>query len=107
MGRRHRAKQQSYLIQSEEARRLLKDDAPLAVKMRLRLCARGGRQGKRQCVACRRAAGIVCKIWSPPELWAVGSEGRDGIKVYWLCQQCNQDYEARGLPPEVERKLSG
>jgi hypothetical protein len=106
MGRGRQPKGSSRIAQSDEARRLLKGDTPDAVKLALRLALRGGRQERRRCLGCGKV-GVHCKVWSSPEVWQVESRGNEGLRVYWLCQPCDDAYAASGLPPEVERKLHG
>ena len=104
MGRR-RGRQSDRIAQSEEAKRLLREDTPEAVKIALRLALRGGRQERRRCLACGKP-GIHCKVWSPPEAWHVESQYHGtGIRVYWFCQACQVQYGETGLPPELERML--
>jgi hypothetical protein len=78
----------------------LRDDTPEAVKLQLRLALRGGRQQRRRCLGCGRE-GVYCKVWSSADTWKIESEGRTGIKVYWLCDACN----STGMTPELERTL--
>jgi hypothetical protein len=104
MGRR-RARPSDQIVQSDEAKALLKQDIPMAVKVRLRLALKGGRMARRRCLGCSRV-GVYCKVWSPEAAWRVESEGTTGIKVYWLCARCNDAY-ADGLPLDLARKLGG
>jgi hypothetical protein len=105
MGRR-RPRSSDRVVRSDEARALLKDDIPQAVKTHLLLALRGGRQERRRCIGCGRQ-GTQCKVWSPAAVWQIDNPDCTGIKVYWLCRLCDSCYQASGLPPEVERKLRG
>ena len=103
MGRHRKPRPGGPIAQSDEAKRLLKDDIPVAVKTRLLLALRGGRMERRRSLGCGKQ-GIHCKVWSPAEVWGVESVDTTGIKVYWLCARCEGLY-AGGLPPELEQKL--
>ena len=93
------------MAQSAESLRVLNDDAPEAVKLALRLALRGGRQERRRCLACKRE-GVIVKVWSPLTVWQVESQGREGIRVYWLCASCDERFTREGLPLELQQKLS-
>jgi hypothetical protein len=103
MGRHRKARPGGAIEQSHEAKALLRDDIPTAVKTRLRLALRGGRMERRRCLGCGKQ-GIHCKVWSPAEVWGIESTDTRGIRVYWLCARCEGRY-AGGLPPELEQKL--
>src|SRR4029453_602805 len=105
MGRHRTPRQDGRIAQSDEAKALLKDDRPQAVKMQLRLALKGGRQQRRRCLGCRKP-GIHCKVWAPAGVWGVEARDTTGIRVYWLCQRCNEAY-ADGLPPDLERRRRG
>jgi hypothetical protein len=105
MGRHRKPRPGGPIAQSDEARRLLREDTPESVKLALRLALRGGRQERRRCLGCGRV-GISCKVYSPPEAWNVESTDTRGIRVYWLCERCNEAY-AGGLPAALEAKLLG
>jgi hypothetical protein len=106
MGRHRKPRPGGAITQSDEARRLLRNDTPPAVKLRLLLALRGGRMERRRCLGCRKT-GIYCKVWSPAEVWGVESQSGEGLRVYWLCQDCNARFATDGLPPELERRLRG
>jgi hypothetical protein len=104
MGRGRTPKRRSTLLQSAEAKRLLRDDTPEAVRLALRLAVRGGRQQRRRCLGCGRR-GIHVKVWTPTAVWMVEAQEGAGIRVYWLCGPCDARFTRDGLPAELVRKL--
>lgn len=88
MGRGRASRASGALQQSEEARRLLKDDTPPQVKLALRLALRGGRQRRRRCKVCG-GQGEHCQVHSDQACWKVEAPtSPPEIKVYWLCSPC-------------------
>lgn len=88
MGRGRTPRRGSTIAPSAEAKRLLRDDTPQAVKLRLRLALRGGKQQRRRCRQCG-AQGVHCRIESQPAHWQVlAPQDAPPITVYWLCTRC-------------------
>lgn len=97
--RRRRAgagRHRNHVEPSAEAQAAMKTDYPEAVKLRLRLLARGGRAVRQVCLVCGRR-GEFSEVWIPSAVLQPVPDVDARPQAYWTCRQCHAD------PPPDER----
>jgi hypothetical protein len=88
------------ITQSAQTREILKGDYPAQLKAEMLLAVKGGRQQKRRCVNCGKAA-VHADIFITHEVLKVGSTNDTGYLRYWTCDRCH----STGLTDELQAKL--
>lgn len=89
MARRKPSKRRQRVVASDQAQAVMQQDYPQAVKLRLRLLARGGRARKQVCLACTRR-GEFSEIWIPADaLRPLAGTARP--QAYWTCRVHHED----------------
>jgi hypothetical protein len=103
MGRgkaKQRARGNGAMVGISQAHEWLKQDLPEAVKVKIRLATRGGRQQRRRCLGCG-AQGVYVEVYTPYAVIRPMSDGGQGIKIYWTCSKCH----GKDLTPALEARL--
>lgn len=79
---------QPRVVQDDEARRMLREDYPPAVKAALLLAMKGGRVPK-GCLLCgKRGAIMKRKVWIPDDVLAIERQTTERPRLYLLCPAC-------------------
>ena len=84
-----RGRLERVVAESAEARALLRDDMPEAVKQAVLLASTGRmRHGMRKrCLMCQ-GKGLHSSVWIPPAALRIDTPDLVGVRAYWLCGDC-------------------